>query len=354
MHQPKPEPAPEPQAPPTASPALDRRIQTICLFALTLIAIAVALYWLRPVLIPFVLAIFFAYTLMPLVDLLTDRARLPRAFAIPVTLLIGISGFVAIAALVTSSVRQLARNAGTYQERFADAVTQASSFLDRHGLEFGADAVQRYLASFPIGETVATVANTLLDTVSNTFLVLLFGLYLLFGYRRATVGSLRDQIESGIKKYIVTKFAVSAATGVFVGMILWLLEVDLALVFGVLAFLLNFIPSIGSIIATLLPLPVLLMSDASTTTLVLALALPGAIQTLIGNVLEPKIMGDALQLHPITILMALILWGVIWGIPGMFLATPITAVLKILFETLDLTRPLAHLMSGHIDGADAG
>jgi AI-2 transport protein TqsA len=122
------------------------------------------------------------------------------------------------------------------------------------------------------------------------------------------------------------------------------------MVFGLFAFLLNFIPSVGSLIATLLPLPVVLMNpEISPTIGVLAIVLPGLVQLAIGNVISPKVMGDSLELHPVTILLALMIWGTLWGLVGMLLATPITAVLKMLLERMELTRPLARLMAGHVE-----
>ena len=82
---------------------------------------------------------------------------------------------------------------------------------------------------------------------------------------------------------------------------------------------------------------------------VLAILIPGIIQVTIGNGIEPKVMGDALDLHPVTILLALIFWGMLWGIPGMLLATPITAVMKILLSRLEYTRGLADLLAGRIN-----
>jgi AI-2 transport protein TqsA len=158
------------------------------------------------------------------------------------------------------------------------------------------------------------------------------------------------EIESRIKRYILTKALVSALTGVLVGTVLVVLGIDLALVFGLFAFLLNFIPSVGSIVSTLLPLPVVLVSpDVAATTAMLAIALPAVIQFAIGSVIEPKIMGGSLDLHPVAILLALILWGMLWGIIGMLLATPITAVMKILFEKMEHTAPIAELLAGRLD-----
>ncbi len=143
---------------------------------------------------------------------------------------------------------------------------------------------------------------------------------------------------------------VSGTTGILVGLTLWLLGVELAMVFGLLAFLLNFIPSIGSVVSTLLPLPVVLLSpELSTAAKVAAIAVPGGIQFAVGNLVEPKIMGRSLDLHPVTVLLGLIFFGMIWGIIGMILATPIVAVTKIVLERIELTAPVGRLFAGKID-----
>ena len=130
---------------------------------------------------------------------------------------------------------------------------------------------------------------------------------------------------------------------------LYVLGVELALVFGLFAFLLNFIPTVGAIVATLLPLPIILMNpEVSLWTGILAIALPGAIHFVVGNIVEPMVLGDSLALHPVTILLALMIWGVMWGIPGMLLAAPITAVMKIIFERTERTRPLALALAGDL------
>ncbi len=115
-----------------------------------------------------------------------------------------------------------------------------------------------------------------------------------------------------------------------------------------MAFLLNFIPSIGSVVATLLPLPVALIQFDSGVMIALVVLLPGVVQFTIGNIVEPLIMGEGLDLHPVVILMALVFWGLLWGVVGMLLAAPITAVLRIVFARLRITRPLADLMAGRL------
>jgi AI-2 transport protein TqsA len=331
----------------------EQRLQTICLLILTTFAGAVGLYWMSAVMIPFVLAVFLTFSINPVVELLTRRARVPRPLAIGVVFLVGFLLFPVIGTLLSSSLGRLAENAPVYQEQIARLVREGAALggIDRFGIT--GPELREQLAAVPIGSMLVRLTNAILDILSNAVLVLIFLVFLLLGGQKTSRSHspVWEEIQARIERYIVTKIALSAVTGLLVGLILFALGVDLAPVFGFLAFLLNFIPSIGSIIATLLPLPILLVSpETSWVTVVLALALPGSVQLLIGNFIEPKTMGESLDLHPAAILIALIFWGVLWGIVGMLLATPITAVLKILLEQSELTRPVARLMAGHLSG----
>ncbi len=332
----------------------ERNIQTICLILLSTLAVAAALYWLRPVMVPFVLAVFIAYGLSPLVNLSVRRLRFPRLLAVGGTLALAFLLLLLLGGLVSASVGQLASNADAYQAQLGVLLADitASLPLERFGIssEVQLDPLSQIPAS-AVGTLLLGTTNALLEILSQSFLVLIFVIFLLIGSggRSAPLTGVWSQIEAQIQRYLATKAVISATTGILVGAVLGLLGVDLALVFGLFAFLLNFIPSVGSIIATLLPLPVVLVSpEISTTVAVLAIAVPGAIQLTIGNALEPKIMGDSLDLHPVVILVMLIFWGILWGIPGMLLATPITAVMKILFGRLEQTRPLANLLAGQL------
>lgn len=329
----------------------DRRVGLICLVVIATVAAGAALHWLRPVMIPFVLAMLLAYGLTPLVDLLVRRLRAPRTPAIFGAILLGFLAFTLVAGLVTSSVRRLGKDADVYAARLTDLVERASATLSGWGLDVGAESLRAQLAGADFGPLLVQATDALVGTLSTSFLVLVFVIYLLLGHDGAPSGGIRGDIEQRIRRYITLKTLLSAATGVLTGLILAALGVKLAMVFGVLAFVLNFIPSVGSIVAVLLPLPVVLFDPAATgLTVALVLLLPGAVQMGIGNVLEPKLMGESLELHPITVLLALILWGMLWGVPGMVLATPITAVLKILMGQLELTRPVADLMAGKVGG----
>lgn len=332
---------------------MDSRIQTACLLTLTILATGAALFWLRPVMIPFVLAALLAYVLAPLRDLLTGRVGLPRGVALTLTLIIGFLVLTATAALISGSVKQLAQNSRAYQAHLTDLAGQTADFLRAHNVQFGVEELQQQLTQLPVGSWVMRITNALIDLVSNTFLVLIFVVYLLAGGENGQSSAVWQECDRQIKRYVSLKIALSAATGVLVGVMLSILGVELAMVFGVLAFVLNFIPSVGSVFATLLPIPLIVVSpDFSWTTLTLALALPGTVQFVVGNVIEPKLLGDSLDLHPVTVLLALILWGMLWGIAGMLLAAPMTAVAKILMASLEPTRPIAELMAGRFGTQD--
>jgi AI-2 transport protein TqsA len=131
-----------------------------------------------------------------------------------------------------------------------------------------------------------------------------------------------------------------------------LFGVPMAFTFGVMAFLLNFVPNVGPLVASLLPIPLIVLDpDGSILWMISTICVISGIQLISGNLVEPKIMGNSSDLHPVTILLALMFWGMMWGIIGMFLATPITAAVKIVLERIEQTRPLANLMAGRMGEA---
>ncbi len=322
-----------------------RTLTTVSLLVLATVAGAVALIYTRSVMVPFVLALLLSYLIRPLVDLLQDRARLPRWAAISLSIL-GILGFfVAAAALIASSVTHLGDNAAVYNRRLVSMTERITAWLDEQGVDLGQESIVAAIRDLPLFDWLKRTAGGVVNFVSNTFLVLIFIIYLV-ARRRKPPSLDAAALEGKIRKYLITKIVLSLVTGVLVGLILWILGVDLALVFGLASFLLNFIPNVGAVVATLLPLPIVLMQFDSTLVIVLAIALPGAVQMVIGNVFEPRMLGKSVDLNPITILLGLMFWGLIWGLVGMLLATPLTAVVKVQLERFEITRPLARLMGG--------
>lgn len=320
---------------------------TASLMVLAAVAAAFALRYTRPVMVPFVLAVFIYYVVSPVATALERRARLPRWSSILLTFLLVAVFLGLLGLLITTSVSGLLDSAPIYREKLVNFAQRIFAVLDRYHIDLGQGNFLESLRQLPIGRIVGGAAGTVFSLVTNGFLVLIFVIFLLIGRRADTVrtGILREMDEK-IRRFLVMKFIVSAVTGTIVGAILALFRLDLALVFGVLAFLLNFIPSIGSIIATLLPIPVALVQYESVWTVVGVVAFPGAVQVIVGNGIEPKVMGEGLDLSPVTVLLALVFWGLLWGVVGMLLATPITAVLRIVLARFQTTRPIAELMAG--------
>ena len=336
----------------------EQRIQTICLLVLSTIATGAALYWLRGIMVPFVLAVFFSIALSPVIHAQMQYLRFPSGLAIISTTLVFFALLAGVGTIVSNSITQLAANAAAYQAQInglmgliQTELPWESVGLDPHsrGFEELFKVPAKSVGGFIVGTT-----NAIFDLLSKGLIVMIFTTFLLAG-TKSTPGvddGVQALVTSRIKRYLVSQTAISAATGSLVWLILTVLGVDLAAVFGLFAFMLNFIPSLGSIIATLLPLPVVMLSpEISTTGAVLAIALPGIVQFAIGNVIAPKVLGDALNLHPVSVLLALMFWGALWGIVGMLLAVPITATLRIFLERFDITAPMARILSGQLSGA---
>lgn len=202
---------------------------------------------------------------------------------------------------------------------------------------------------------VTNTFGTILGLISGMFFVIIFVIFLLLGRNPYSEHSpVYSEVVHKIRRYVGIKVIVSAITGLLVWSILAFVGLKLAGAFGILAFLLNFIPSIGSIIATLLPIPIAVVQfQSSPWMIVLVVAVPGILQNILGNFIEPKLQGEGLNLHPVTIVLALSFWGLLWGIVGMFLAAPITAALRIVLMQFDTLKPIGKLLAGDFSSAKA-
>lgn len=332
-----------------AALAAERRLQTVSLLVVAAVAVGGALYWLRPVLIPLGLAAFVYLTLTPMVDWMVLRRGWPRPLAALLALLPAIGLMAGFGVITAFALRRLTHNVDRYRDNLYALAERVLTDFPSLGPLLDPVQLQERLSQIEMTDVLLGTTNAFFGMMANFTLVLIFVLFLTLGHepREPSPGTLRYIIDTRIRRYLVVKFGVSLVTGVIVGLLLSGMDVELPVVFGLLTFMLNFIPSIGSIVATLLPLPMVLVSpDVTLTRVLLVLAVPGSIQFTIGNLIEPKVLGDSLDLHPVTVLAALVFWGALWGGPGMLMAAPITAVLKILLEGPELTRPVARLMAG--------
>ncbi len=197
--------------------------------------------------------------------------------------------------------------------------------------------------------------GTIFGLLSGMLFVCFFVIFLLAGRNPyAEHSQMYRDVVVNMRRYLGTKVFTSATVGVLVWASLAIIGMELAGVFGVLAFLLNFIPVIGPVIVTVLPIPLALAQFESHWSVILVVVVPGVIHNVIGNIIEPKLMGKGLDLHPVTIMLALSVWGLLWGIVGMFLAAPITAAIRIVLMQFDTFRPIANLLAGEFDEPPTG
>ena len=202
--------------------------------------------------------------------------------------------------------------------------------------------------------TLETVASPYILVINDAVTTLLLCMYMLSTrqaeseeetYKEVQRMTLFEKIKSKVKFYVVLKTALSALTGGLVGAILLACKVRLAMLFALLAFMLNFIPNIGSIIATVLPIPLILLDeveDEFAGRKAIAIILPALVQGYVGNVLEPTLFGKSLNVTAISVLVALVLWGSIWGLQGAVLSVPLLAAMKVALEDTD--HPMAKMV----------
>ena len=325
----------------------EQRVRTLSLLVLAFIAGGVALALTATVLLPIIVAAFIAFVVNPLVDTLQLRLKVPRILAITGAFVVVAGGLLGLAGLVTASVAGFASRADFYRARFAELTNRLSEALASVGMDFG-ELTEKDMT--PLFELAQDAATSTVELLGNAALVIILTLYLVAARspERRLVG-VWAEIETTMRSYMAAKLVTSGITGVLTWVILGAFGIDLALAIGVLTFLLNFIPTVGSIIATVLPLPFALVT-LDTSVALSMLAILAVVQQLVGNVLEPRMMGEGLDLHPVTILVSLGLWGTIFGIVGMFLSAPLTAVLRIFTARNTVTRPLAEFLAGRLHG----
>jgi AI-2 transport protein TqsA len=321
------------------------------LMILAAVALAGALFYTRAVMIPFVMAIFITTAVSPIVDRLVVRFRVPGWLAIAVTLILVLAILVLLGAALAVAVQTIVRTADEYTAQVADLTKRLFVELHAHGMKVEETRVAAELQSWLPG-MITTAAGTVTSLVSDGILVLFFVIFLLSGrdpFQRQT--GIYAEIESAIREYIVTKTAISAVAGVLVGTLLWMMGLRMAFLFGLLAFLLNFIPNVGPIVASLLPIPIACAQFENPWMVLPVVALPGTVHMTIGNFVEPKLMGRGLELHPVAVLLALAFLGLMWGVIGMVLAVPIAAMVRIVLSRFTTTRALGELLAGRLPGA---
>ncbi|HMQ10612.1 MAG TPA: AI-2E family transporter [Oligoflexia bacterium] len=329
------------------------KLSQSCLLILTAIALAFSLAYVKNIAVPFVISVFMYAVFLPITSFLQRKAKLSRDLSILVTML----GFLIFASMlvvfIVQSLQAFAQNAGQYQNKVIESLNFLQSIAKKWNIRLNIDSLESMLQNIPVFDLITNVSGELLNILGNAGLIIIFVLFLFFGTQKNTVRSKTiDLMQEQVSQYSIAKFFISLGTAVSQGILLSVLNVEMVLMFSVLTFLLNFIPNIGSIIAVLLPLPLAILQFGFTFPFYVLLFLSIAIQMIWGNILEPKLLGQTLGFHPVTILLCLLFWGLVWGIPGMFLAVPMTSILKIILEQIDATKSIAKLLEGQLNYQD--
>jgi AI-2 transport protein TqsA len=332
--------------------------------AMAMIVIFLAFYLLhigQALLLPLVIAGTVAYLISILAhticSLKVRSLSVPRPLAKCLALAIILVGLGFLVNLITVNIASVVKVAPEYQQNL-------ETWIDRAYELFGfqnAPNLKEVLGQVDLMGYLQDFGGTVRALLSRTGIIIVYVIFLLLEQRtfsnkinalgvdpkrQKDAFDLLGKMRQDIRSYIGIKVLTSAATGVLSYAVLHLVGVDFASFWAVLIFLLNFIPTIGSIIATAFPSILTLVQFNTLGPFIVTASVLTSLQFCIGSLIEPKLMGNRLNLSPIVILLSLGLWGSIWGIPGMFLCVPITVIIMIVCSYFPSSRPIAILLSG--------
>lgn len=314
------------------------------------------------ILIPFLFALLFCYAIGLPMDYLQEH-HVPTIIRVLLTVLLLAGVLYGLEKVIQKNLFSLVQSWPQYEEKFW---VYANMILSR--LEIPEEQAKETLKGFfsnlgkegfkPIGSMVQYFSSSFFSFMGSAFWVVLFVIFILserggiarkivrgFGPERAIdILDVMRRINKSVQQYLGLKTLISLLTGVLVAISLALLQAPFPFLWGLLAFLLNFIPNIGSIIAGIPPVLITLFDSGSIMKTMLVAISFVVIQTVVGNFIEPKVLGKGLDLSPLVVLLSLLFWGWLWGIPGMLLSVPLTAALKISLEQFDSTKPIAIIL----------
>ena len=302
--------------------------------------------------VPLLLAAFIATIAATPVFWLNRRWNVPIGAAIAIIVLLLIVALLALGALIARSVANFQDKLPSYQQRLEDLQRSVAELLGSLGIDIstlqGLDPQQ---ALGFAGNALASLSNVLTDG----FVILLAVIFILaeaytFPIKLRTVLADPDRdlphfqrFAANVNRYIAIKTTVSLATGAFVGLSLWIIGVDFPLLWGVLAFLLNYVPNIGSVLAAIPPM-LLAGLQLGFGSLAATMIVFLAVNVVMGNVVEPRFMGRTLGLSTLVVFLSLVFWNWMLGPVGMLLSVPLTMTVKIALEANPSTEWIAHLL----------
>ena len=331
----------------------DNRYLIPFLGIIALILVGFVLKVAQAVILPLIIAWLLSYLFAPVVNFLA-RHKVPTGAAVLAVLLILVGFSYLIGIFVQTRVMGFI---GQYDEYAAQLSQISADMISRFNVP------ENYFDEFDwagkIGGSLVTLSGSFVSLASNMGMILIFLVFMLLGKpyshrkiqvafadeRAKKITAVTSSITGQISRYLSIKVAISAVTAILVYMVLLIMKVDFPLTWAVFTFLLNFIPTVGSVIATIPPVLVALVQFyPGFWPAIVVLILLLLIQQVMGSFIEPKLMGDSLNLSPVVILLSLVFWGWLWGIVGALLSVPIAAAIKIVCENIDGLKPISVLM----------
>jgi len=320
-------------------------------FVISLAGIKIA----APIVVPFLLSLFVAIICNPAVTYLENK-KIPRGIAITVVIFTIFSLFIVLGGTIGAAVNGFRQAIPTYEAQLSEQLTWLLGWLASHDVIVSMDKVRDYFDPAKVINMVTTTLSGFSSVLGNIFLLLLTVVFMLsegkvFAQKlhiafddSAQTEKKLDQFLTKVNQYMAIKTMISLATGLIIGFVLWIMGVQFFVLWALLAFLLNYIPNIGSIIAAV-PAVILTFLQLGAAPAAIVVGLFVGVNMVMGNFVEPRFMGRRLGLSTLVVFLSLIFWGWLLGMVGMLLSVPLTMILKIALENSEEGSWFAILLS---------
>lgn len=319
----------------------------------SLVVVVAGLRAAGPILVPVLFSAFLSILAVPPIKWLQAR-RVPDWLAVTIVFVGVIGSFVLMSMLIGNSISSFSENLPEYEKRLVELTAGWFAWLEGQGVEVSKEALIEQIDAGQAADLAGTMVAAIGSLLSNTVFVLLTTAFILAeaaGLPRKLEAAFGDRgeddnfrnITRDIQEYLSIKTNISLATGLLAGILCWAIGVDYAVLWGVIAFLLNYIPNFGSLIAAIPPVLLGFVQFGWEGMLAVTVGYI-IINTIMGNIIEPRVTGKRLGLSSLVVFLSLVFWGWVWGPLGMFLSVPLTMLVKILLENSDDLRWIAVLL----------
>ena len=331
---------------------LDRnKVSFVFLAILVLVAVGVVLKYAGAAILPFIIAWLLSFLVGPVVNFMTDR-KVPTTLAVFIVLIF-------LVGVIYLSGTFLYTRISAFVDAYPKYELRMIELIDTLTKRLGIDLLEDINWRQNVYNFLRTLSGPVFAFASKLVLVVIFLFFILLGKpffkykilksfshdRANQLSQMTYSITTQIRRYLSWQFVISFSTGCLVWLALKMIGVDFAVTWGALAFFLNFIPTVGSIAASIPPILLALVQFyPSFWPGVITFFALLTIQLSIGNGIAPKVLGDQLNLSPVVILLSLLFWGWLWGIIGALLSIPITAAIKIVCENIEQLQPISVMM----------